>query len=119
MENNQYQNQAQEKAKSDNNGFGIASLVLGCCSVLLFPTCINFILIALSVVFAVLQILRNRSKSMAIAALCACGLSLILSLIMWGMVFYMGFSEAIKELPDREFYEEYYDDFRYNEIQEL
>jgi hypothetical protein len=37
-----------ENYPNEKNGFGLASLILGAAAVLLFPTCINFILIILA-----------------------------------------------------------------------
>ena len=45
----------QQKQKGDGRGYGIASLILGIVSVLLFCTCINWVTAILAVIFGLIQ----------------------------------------------------------------
>ena len=52
----------QQKQKGDGRGYGIASLILGIVSVLLFCTCINWVTGILAIIFGIIQITKIRSK---------------------------------------------------------
>jgi hypothetical protein len=75
-----------ENYPNEKNGFGLASLILGAAAVLLFPTCINFILIILAIVFGVIQLSRSQKKSMAVTGIVLSGVSLVLSIVLWVVV---------------------------------
>lgn len=51
----------QQKQKGDGRGYGIASLILGIVSVLLFCTCINWVTGILAIIFGIIQITKIRS----------------------------------------------------------
>jgi hypothetical protein len=75
-----------ENYPNEKNGFGLASLILGAAAVLLFPTCINFILIILAIVFGVIQLSRSQKKAMAVTGIVLSGVSLVLSIVLWVVV---------------------------------
>ncbi len=75
------------KKKSDSITFGLISMILGILSVFLFATCVNYVLIILSVVFGIVQIVSCRQKGMAITGFVTSGISLILSVLLWCFVF--------------------------------
>ncbi len=67
-------------------GFGIASLVLGIISLLCFCSCINIILAILAVIFGIIQIVSYETKGMAIAGIVTATISVILSVVCYGLV---------------------------------
>lgn len=75
----------------DKIGFGLASLILGAASVLLFSTCINFLLIVLSAVFGIIQLAVYRKKGMAVAGLLSSAVSLVLGIIFWTVMISSGY----------------------------
>ncbi|MFQ7240625.1 MAG: DUF4190 domain-containing protein [Roseburia intestinalis] len=48
--------------KSESEGFGIASLVLGIITVLLFCTCISWITGILAIIFGIIQLVKGNKK---------------------------------------------------------
>lgn len=52
----------QEPIKSESIGFGIASLVLGILSLLLFCTCINWLTGILAIIFGIIQIVKSEKR---------------------------------------------------------
>ncbi len=75
----------------DKIGFGLASLILGAASVLLFPTCVNFLLIVLSAVFGIIQLAVYRKKGMAVAGLLFSAVSFALGIIFWIVMISRGY----------------------------
>jgi hypothetical protein len=75
-----------EKNPKDKTGFGLASLILGAAAVLLFPTCVNFILIILAVIFGIIQLATRRKKAMAVVGIVLAGVSLVLSIVFWVVI---------------------------------
>jgi hypothetical protein len=103
----QYYGQA-ERQKGDATGFGLTSMILGILSLLLFCSCINYILAILAIVFGIIQIVKNRRKGMAIAGIVTAGLSIVLATILW-----ISFSVMTTEsggVPFNYYLEQYYDD---------
>jgi hypothetical protein len=100
---NQYYGQA-EQQKPDNIGFGLTSMILGILSLLLFCSCINYILAVLAIIFGIIQLVRYQNRGMAIAGLVTAGLSIILATIMW-----IGFSTMTidENNPFYQYLEEY------------
>jgi hypothetical protein len=104
-----YYGQAQ-RVKTDNFGFGLASMILGIISLLLFCTCINYILAILAIVFGIVQMVRSNKKGMAIAGIVTAGISIVLATFLW-----IGFAMLSAQEGDNpfnsyleEYYEEYY-----------
>lgn len=65
-----------------SKGFGIASLVLGIISLILYCTCINILLAVLAIIFGILQLVQKDSpKGMAIAGIITSSLSIIFFVI--------------------------------------
>ena len=71
------------KEKGDSIGFGIASMVLGIASVLLFCTCFNIVTAILAVVFGIIQLVKNKNKVFAIVGISTAAVSIILTVIFW------------------------------------
>lgn len=69
--------------KGDGTGFGIASLVLGIVSIFTFACCVNYIFAILAIIFGIIQLVKNKSKGLAIAGLITAGISVVVSSIMW------------------------------------
>lgn len=85
------QQQQKPEQKSDSNGFGIASMVLGIVSLVFFCTCINFVTAILAIIFGIIQLVRKSSKKgMAIAGLITGGLSLLFAVVFWVSIFVNG-----------------------------
>ena len=83
MQNQPYYQPDMRKPIGDGIGFGIASLVLGVLSVFMFGCCVNYIMAVLSIVFAVVQLVKNRSKGMAVAGIITSAISIILGTLLW------------------------------------
>lgn len=80
LENQENRNENEkDDGKDDGTAFGIASLVLGIISLLLFCACINWITGILAIVFGVLQIVKCRERGFAIGGIVTAGLSLVLA----------------------------------------
>lgn len=76
--------------RQDNNGFGIASMVLGILALIFTCGCLNIPLAILSIIFAIIHINRKTgSVGFAIAGLVTSTISVILMVIMvvlfWGV----------------------------------
>ncbi len=92
------------KEQEPGVGFGIASLVLGIISLLLFCTCINIPLAILAIVFGIIQLVRGSGKGMAIGGLITSGFS-VLALI----VFYLVMGLNMSKLSDMDSYLQQYE----------
>lgn len=98
----------QEPEKTESQGFGIASLVLGILAIVFSCTCINIILAILSVIFAIVQMLKSSKKGMAIAGIITSAVSIIFTAIIWFAIF----TESADVLKDYDsYYNEFYDEF--------
>ena len=72
----------QEAYQPASKGFGIASLVLGILSLVLYCTCFNLLLAILAIIFGILQLVQTGSpKGMAIAGIVTSCLSILLYVI--------------------------------------
>ena len=100
--------------KKDSQGFGIASLILGILSLLLFCTCINIPLAILAIIFGIIQLVKYKQKGLAIGGLVTAGISLLLLIILVA-AFPSTSSNLYEDLYD-DLYEEY--DFTEMEIDE-
>lgn len=69
------------------NGFGIAALILGIISLLMFCTFINILPAVLAIVFGLIQITRYNQKGMAIAGIVTGAVSIVLLICFWTLVF--------------------------------
>ena len=74
--------------KSESEGFGIASLVLGIITVLLFCTCISWITGILAIIFGIIQLVKGNKKGMAICFLITGGIGFIASVILYILIFF-------------------------------
>lgn len=98
----------QEPEKTESQGFGIASLVLGILAIVFSCTCINIILAILSVIFAIVQIVNSSKKGMAIAGIITSAVSIVFTAIIWFAIF----TESADVLEDYDsYYNEFYDEF--------
>ena len=120
----QYTQYQKADSQPSGSGFGIASMILGILSLVLFCTCINIPMAIAAIIFGVLQFSRNREgKGMAAAGIITAVLSVMLLIIsvilLWGPVMstlsewsdspYPGYGDEF----EYEFEEDYddYDDF--------
>lgn len=101
---NPYIQQPQKRPKGNGTGFGVASLVLGIVSVFLFGCCVNYITAILAIVFAVVQMVKNRQKGMAIAGIVTACVSIILGTLMW-----VGVSKNLGDTNVDDLYDEFYE----------
>ena len=76
--------------KSESEGFGIASLVLGIITVLLFCTCISWITGILAIIFGIIQLVKGNKNGMAIVGLITGGIGFIASVILYILIFFTG-----------------------------
>lgn len=76
--------------KSESEGFGIASLILGIITVLLFCTCISWITGILAIIFGILQLVKGNKKGMAIVGLITGGIGFVVSIILYILIFFAG-----------------------------
>ncbi len=81
----QYQ-QTGANGKKIGQGFGIASLVLGIISLILFCTCINIVLAIVAIIFGIIQIVKYEKKGMAIGGIATAGASILLFFICMGLL---------------------------------
>lgn len=100
------------KPQNDGTGFGIASMVLGIISILLFCTCFNIITAIIAIIFGIIQLVKSKKKVFAIVGISTAAVSIILTIVFWIVVapsistdYYKTFKT---EYPD--LYEEFYND---------
>ena len=118
----------------DSNGFGIASLVLGIASIVLFCTCINYVTALLAIIFGIIHIIKGNNKVFGIVGIATAAISVIVSIIFWVVAgssvstdlekeFMKGFDEGYEYYNDDDSYEDYdydsydYDDFDYQNFE--
>lgn len=92
-------------------GFGIASMILGIVSLMLFCTCVNWITGILAIIFGIIQIVKHKEKGFAITGIVMAGISLLLTIAL-----YVSYSSVIGDYYDNyydSYYEEYDNDFYY------
>ena len=106
----------QEPYQPVSQGFGIASMVLGIVSLVLFCSCVNILLAIAAIIFGIIQLATPGSKKgMAIAGLITSALSILLFIIFsvtfaistdFQEGFQQGFQNGLREnLPDQHHYE--------------
>ena len=83
----------QQKQKGDGRGYGIASLILGIVSVLLFCTCINWVTAILAVIFGIIQITKNKEHGLAIGGIITAAVSMVLSVVLY-LAMWFGMTNA-------------------------
>ena len=103
------------QGRTDSNGMGIASMILGIISLLLFCTCINWITAILAIIFGIIQLTRGKEKGFAVAGIVTAAISLVFSLVLYGCLA-AGMSRAGLSYDDfyDSYYDSYYDDY-YND----
>lgn len=95
------------KPKGDGVALGVASMVLGIISLLLFCTCVNYLTAALAITFGVIQLIRNKDKTFAIAGIITSGISLMLGAALWLVLGWGMTNSSIHNYED--IYEYYYE----------
>ena len=97
--------------KSESEGFGIASLILGIITVLLFCTCISWITGILAIIFGILQLVKGNKKGMAVVGLITGGIGLVASIILYILIFFTGLGSysSYNDIYDH-IYDDIYDD---------
>lgn len=100
--------------KSESEGFGIASLILGIITVLLFCTCISWITGILAIIFGILQLVKGNKKGMAIVGLITGGIGFVVSIILYILIFFAGFGSYSNY---NDIYNHIYDDI-YDDIED-
>ena len=83
----------QQKQKGDGRGYGIASLILGIVSVLLFCTCINWVTGILAVIFGIIQITKNKEHGLAIGGIITAVVSMVFSVVLY-LAMWFGMTNA-------------------------
>ena len=71
------------KQKGEGVGLGIASMVLGLLSVLLFCSCINLAAAVVGIVLGIVQLAKNKQKSYAIVGIVTSSIAIIISMVFW------------------------------------
>ena len=97
--------------KSESEGFGIASMILGIITVLLFCTCISWITGILAVIFGILQLVKGNKKGMAVVGLITGGIGFAASIILYILIFFTGLGSysSYNDIYDH-IYDDIYDD---------
>ena len=102
-----------QKRNSSGNGFGIASMILGIMSLVLFCTCLNIPLSVAAVIFGGLHLGRStEGRAMAVTGIVSAILSVIAFIVtlvlLWGP-FQSFYWEVIQEMPYSSEYDGDYD----------
>lgn len=112
--NGSYYANQRPKQKGDGVALGVASMVLGIISILLFCTCANFLTAVLAIIFGIIQIVQNKDKTFAITGIITASLSIVFGIVLW-MILVFGMSDASINSYD-DIYEYYYGNEYYDEI---
>ncbi|MDD6638911.1 MAG: DUF4190 domain-containing protein [Lachnospiraceae bacterium] len=119
----QYQ-QPVKPPKGDGIGFGVASLVLGAVSILMFGCCVNYILVIIAIALGIVQLVKNKQKGLAIGGIVTACVSILLGTLLWIGVF-ANAGEWNTDNLYKDFYEDFYEEYEdeylplYNDIDEL
>ncbi|MCR5271387.1 MAG: DUF4190 domain-containing protein [Lachnospiraceae bacterium] len=109
-----------EQERPAGNGFGIAALVLGIISVVLFWGMINFVTAILAIIFGAIHIAKHKNggKGFGIAGLVLGIISIIAGIAFWIFAFSLAFStinnnsddiyNGLEDYFGNEFYDDYY-----------
>lgn len=95
-------------------GFGIASMVLGIVSIVLFCTCINIPFAIVAIIFGIVHICRHTGNNgFAIAGIVTSIVSVILTVILTIVLYTMGINSASSWIYNEylPFYDEFYNDY--------
>lgn len=109
----------QEPYQPVSQGFGIASMILGIVSLVLFCSCVNILLAIAAIIFGIIQLATPGSKKgMAIAGLITSILSILLFIIFAVTLvistdFQEGFRQGMQNGMDGNFPEEYRYEYRF------
>lgn len=101
--------------KPVGNGLGIASLVLGIISLVLFCTCANALTGILAIVFGIVQLVKGGNKGMPIAGIVTSAISIIACVIYWAAL--AGSAASVSDFYSNpsSYMEEFYgDDLEYD-----
>lgn len=91
-------------------GFGIASLVLGILSILLFCTCINWLTGILAIIFGIVQLVKGGKKGLAVGGIVTAALSILFTIAFYFLMYCLG-SESYNDYYDYyDYYKDYYND---------
>ena len=112
-------NAGQLMEKGDGVALGVASMVMGIISVLMFCTCINFPLSIVAIILGIIQIVKNKEKGYAIAGIITSAISIVLGIFLWLMLT-VGMVDTVNDYDtpyDSYYYgdEFYYDDYYYDD----
>lgn len=101
-----------EKDPKESIGFGVASLVLGLISVLLFWTMCNVVLAILAIIFGIVQLVRSNHKGMAAGGIVTGALAIVACIVFWVLMgsAMVGMSDLYKYSDDYYYYNYDYDD---------
>lgn len=104
----------QSKQKGGGIAFGVASMVLGITSLLLFCTCVNFVLAILAIIFGIVQLMKHKERAFAITGIVTAVLSILLGIFLWVLLAAGMTDMTINGYSD--IYEYYYgDEFDYDD----
>lgn len=78
----------QQPQKSGGNGLAITAMILGIASLVLFCTCLNIPLAIVSIILAIIHLVRRSytGKGFAIAGIIMSGISIVVGIIFWVMI---------------------------------
>ncbi|MGN1204548.1 MAG: DUF4190 domain-containing protein, partial [Lachnospiraceae bacterium] len=94
--------------------FGIAAMILGIISLVLFCTCINIPLAIAAIVLAIVQLVKGGKKGMAVAGLVTGAASIVCFVIFWVLISIGVIDESLTysyDIPYYEWEEEFEDNF--------
>lgn len=108
---------AGSRRKKDGIAFGVASLVLGIVTIVLFCFCISWITGILAIVFGIVQLVKYEKKGLAIGGIITGAVGLLLTILLYGLMFsdldsmhrYNSIYDHIYDDIYDEFYDEFYD----------
>ena len=98
------------KKSSDNQAFGIVSLVLGIISLLIFCTCFGALFAIIGLIFGIIQLVKGEKKGLAIGGVATSGTALLLALVLYALIF------TSNDFYDG-WYQEWYGDYDYLEYE--
>lgn len=97
-----------ENEIKSTEGFGIASMILGIISLLLFCTCINWITGILAIIFGIIQFTKRSAKGFAVAGIITAALSILFAILLYAG---LAVGMAREGLSYDDFYDSYYDNY--------
>lgn len=102
------------KPAEPTKAFGIAAMILGIISLVLFCTCINIPLAIAAIVLAIVQLVKGGKKGMAVAGLVTGAASIVCFVIFWVLISIGVIDESLTysyDIPYYEWEEEFEDNF--------